>query len=69
MITVEIFDLKIKNVDYEMVRKSFAGIVYGNSSLPGDVWSDDKTEYNGTCSDKELNDFLEEIGCGRVFEE
>jgi len=69
MTTAEIFDLKIKNMDYEMVRKSFAGIIYGNSSLPGDVWSDDKTEYNGTYSDKELNDFLEEIGCERIFKE
>ena len=69
MTTVEIFDLKIKNVDYEMVRKSFAGIVYGNSSLPGDVWNNDKTEYNKIYSNKELDNFLEEIGCGRVFEE
>jgi len=66
---MEVFDLKIENVDYGMVRKSFAGIVYGNSSLPGDVWSDDKTEYNEIYSNEELNDFLEEIGCGRLFKE
>jgi len=69
MTTAEIFDLKIRNVDYEMVKKSFAGIIYGNSSLSGDVWSDDKTEYSETYSDEELNNFLEEIGCERIFEE
>ena len=60
-------DLKVENVDYEMVKKSFERIIDDGSSLIGDVWNDDMTEYKNEYSDEELNNFLEQIGGEKIF--
>ena len=67
MTAMEEFDLKIENVDYEMVKKSFTTIIDDGNSLVSEPWNDDKTEYNECYSDEELNNFLTEIGGERMF--
>jgi len=67
MATMEEFDLKIENVDYEIVKKSFTAIIDDGNSLVGDPWNDDQTKYNESYSDEELNNFLEEIGGEKMF--